>query len=150
VRALLDNIIILGIIMSIIFYEITEISPGGIIVPGYLVLFLGQPLRILMTVIVSIITLYLVRILSDYTILYGKRKFAMMIMISFCLRYFLNQGINYLEITAVAGTLIGNIIPGIIAHEFDRQGVVKTLSALIVVGVSLKLILILLGKGLAV
>lgn len=34
-----NNIIILGIIISIIFYEITEISPGGMIVPGYIALF---------------------------------------------------------------------------------------------------------------
>ena len=31
-----NDIIIFGIILSIIFYEITEISPGGLIVPAYI------------------------------------------------------------------------------------------------------------------
>jgi len=147
VRSLLDNIIVLGIIVGIIFYEITEISPGGIIVPGYLVLFLDQPLRIVVTMALSILTLYIVKALSDYTILYGKRRFAMMIIISFCLRYLLNIGTNYFELSILAGTIIGNIIPGIIANESDRQGVVKTVSSLVVVVLALKLILILFGKG---
>ncbi len=44
------NLIILGIIISIIFYELTEISPGGVIVPGYIALFITQPGRIIMTI----------------------------------------------------------------------------------------------------
>ncbi|NLM44398.1 MAG: poly-gamma-glutamate biosynthesis protein PgsC, partial [Clostridiales bacterium] len=43
---MLDNIIVLGVIASIIFYEWTEISPGGVIVPGYIALFFNNPMRI--------------------------------------------------------------------------------------------------------
>ena len=32
-----SDIIVFGIILSILFYEFTEISPGGLIVPAYIV-----------------------------------------------------------------------------------------------------------------
>ena len=31
-----DEIIIFGVLASIVFHELTQISPGGIIVPGYI------------------------------------------------------------------------------------------------------------------
>ena len=37
------NVLVLGILISIIFYEITHISPGGIIVPGLLAMYINQP-----------------------------------------------------------------------------------------------------------
>ena len=52
------NILILGIIISIIYYEITDISPGGIIVPGLLVMYITQPERILYTLVVALITYF--------------------------------------------------------------------------------------------
>ena len=36
-----NDIIIFGIILSIIFYEITEISPGGLIVPAYIAFYIN-------------------------------------------------------------------------------------------------------------
>ena len=33
-----DEIIIFGVLASIVFHELTQISPGGIIVPGYIAL----------------------------------------------------------------------------------------------------------------
>ena len=38
-----NDIIIFGIILSIIFYEITEISPGGLIVPAYVAFYINDP-----------------------------------------------------------------------------------------------------------
>ena len=46
------NIVLLGVIISIIFFEITNISPGGIIVPGLMALYIKQPERMLYTIIV--------------------------------------------------------------------------------------------------
>ena len=43
------SILIIGILVSIIFYELTDISPGGIIVPGLLVMYFNSVERIIYT-----------------------------------------------------------------------------------------------------
>ena len=60
------SILIIGILVSIIFYELTDISPGGIIVPGLLVMYFNSVERIIYTVIISLITYLIVKLLSKY------------------------------------------------------------------------------------
>lgn len=142
------NLIILGIIISIIFYELTEISPGGVIVPGYIALFITQPGRIIMTIFLSLATLLVVNILSNYTILYGRRKFGIMIIISFIIRLIMQMSMNYLPLPNILATSsIGYIIPGIIAQDIGRQGIVKTVSSMILVASLIKLIDIIIVNG---
>lgn len=142
------SLIILGIIVSVIFYELTEISPGGVIVPGYIALFINQPDRIILTIGLSLITLLMVNILSNYTILYGRRKFGIMIIISFIIRLVLQMSMNYLPIPEILATSsIGYIIPGIIAQDIGRQGSVKTISAMMLVASLIRLIDIVMAKG---
>lgn len=145
-----NNIIILGIIISIIFYEITEISPGGIIVPGYIALFLDQPVRIVLTILLSIATLYLINFLSQYTVLYGKRKFALMVMVSFILKFLFREGTEALSIGIITTTAIGYIVPGITAQDMDRQGILKTVSSMLLVACVIKLITIVMGRGILI
>lgn len=142
------NLIILGIIISIIFYELTEISPGGVIVPGYIALFITQPGRIIVTIFLSLATLLVVNILSNYTILYGRRKFGIMVIISFIIRLIMQMSMNYLPLPNILATSsIGYIIPGIIAQDIGRQGIVKTVSSMILVASLIKLIDIIIVNG---
>lgn len=130
--------------MSIIYYELTEVSPGGIVVPGYMVLFLDQPIRIVITLLLSVITLYIVKLLSNYTILYGKRKFALMIIISFIIRYILGSGMDFFELPVSASLIIGYLIPGIIAQNMENQGIIKTFSSLSIVTITLEFVIVFL------
>jgi poly-gamma-glutamate biosynthesis protein PgsC/CapC len=140
---LADEIVVLGIIASIIFYELTEISPGGIIVPGYIALFIDNPMRILFTVIVSITAFLAVKLLSNFTILYGKRKFAVFIIMSFLIKFLLGNFAEVTELAVSASLVIGYLVPGIIAQEIDRQGMTKTLSSMLVVAFAVKLLVML-------
>ena len=144
----LYNLIILGIILSILYYEFTEISPGGIVVPGYIALYINQPERILSTIIISLFTLFIVNFLSKYIILYGKRKFGIMIIISFVIKLIF---INIFGLLSISSTLvissIGFIIPGIIAQDIGRQGIFKTVSSMLIVASLTQLINILLTSG---
>ena len=36
--------LLIGLVLALLWAETTDVSPGGIIVPGYLALYLGQPL----------------------------------------------------------------------------------------------------------
>ena len=65
----------IGIVISFAFYEIVGLSPGGIVVPGYIALFLDQPIRILVTLPVALLTYFSVKMLSNYIIIYGRHRF---------------------------------------------------------------------------
>ena len=144
----LYNLIILGLIISIIFYELTEVSPGGMIVPGYIALYINQPGRVVVTILISLATLVVVNFLSKYIILYGKRKFGIMVIISFIIRLLMQSAIGYIPILPALGlSSIGYIIPGIIAQDIGKQGVLKTLSSMMIVASLTKLIDIILVSG---
>ncbi len=51
---MINEIMVLGVILSRAFYEITEISPGGLIVPAYFALYLDNPTKIILTLIKTV------------------------------------------------------------------------------------------------
>lgn len=137
-----DEILVVGILLSILFYEATRLSPGGVIVPGYFALCLGTPLRIGYTLAIVLLTWGLLKLLSNFFILYGRRRFALAIVLS----YLINLGVCALGILPFDIGIIGLIVPGILVRETERQGVVKTFLALAAVTGVLGLLM--LYKGL--
>ena len=139
---MIHEILTLGVIVSIAFYELTEISPGGLIVPAYFALYLDAPLKLLITAFISLLTVAVLKILSRSTILYGRRRFAVCIMLSFLIKMILQYGNSHLlhvhELYFLNVHSIGTIIPGILAQEVDRNGAVRTLAALIIVAIVIK------------
>lgn len=137
----MNEIAILSLLVTLIFSELTNLLPGGMIVPFYFALYLDDPVKIAATVITAVIALYVVKLLSNYTILYGRRKFAVYIIIGllakalFTYAYFGNTYMFYnLSMT------IGYLVPGILGRQMERQGILRTLAALAVVTLIIKLI----------
>ena len=77
----MNELAVLALLISLIFTELTNLLPGGIIVPFYFALYLDDPVKILATVISALIAMMVVKFLSRYTILYGRRKFALYLII---------------------------------------------------------------------
>lgn len=131
----------IGIVVGFIFFELTGLTAGGIIVPGYLALYIHEPERIVLTVFISLIVYSVVRLISQFSILFGRRRFFLTILIGFVIRFAFDQ----LRIAGPESGLelqaIGYIIPGLIANEFYRQGVLKTILSIIIVVVFVGLIL---------
>lgn len=148
---MIQNILTLGVIISIVFYEITEISPGGLIVPAYFALYLDDPLKLSVTAGISLLTLLLLKLLSRYTILYGRRRFAVCIILSFIIKMILQyanlQVLHVHQLYFLNVHSIGIIIPGILAQEFDRNGIPRTSAALIIVAVVIKAVYELLSAA---
>jgi len=137
----------IGIVVSFAFYEIVGLSPGGIVVPGYIALFLDQPIRILVTLLAALLTSFIVRKLSNYIILYGRRRFLAMILIGFLLKWLIEEIIITIPISGIELRSIGYIIPGLIANEMRRQGIMPTIYSLVTVSIIVRLILLLFLKG---
>jgi poly-gamma-glutamate biosynthesis protein PgsC/CapC len=137
----------IGVMVSFAFYEMVGFSPGGIVVPGYVALFLDQPIRILVTLLVALLTYFAVKILSNYIILYGRRRFLTMVLVSFLLKWLIEEIIIKMPISGIELRSIGYIIPGLIANEMRRQGIFPTIYSLAIVSILVRLILLLFLKS---
>ena len=138
---MVNEIIILGIIISIIFYEITEISPGGLIVPAYLAFYMDNPKRVIVTILSGIITYFIVKVISDRTILYGRRKFTVYVLVGFLMREVLKHFNIFLEgydIFILGGNILGVIIPAIMARDIERNGMIKSIFSLLMLSTFIK------------
>ena len=133
----------LGIILSLVLSEALGVTAGGIIVPGYIALFLHQPIQVLSTFSVAIIVLIIIKLLSRVMFLYGKRRIVLALILGFFFGYL--SRIIYIDVENINSVaVIGNIIPGLIANWMDRQGVVRTLSVVLLTAVIVKLIVMII------
>ena len=136
----------LGIILSLVLSEALGVTAGGIIVPGYIALFLHQPIQVLSTFSVAIIVLIIIKILSRVMFLYGKRRIVLALILGFFFGYL--SRIIYIDLENINSVaVIGNIIPGLIANWMDRQGVVRTISVVLLTAVIVKLIVMIIFGG---
>ena len=123
----------IGMVLSLFLTETLGVTAGGIIVPGYIAMNLENPERLVITFGISIITFLLIKLLSQYIMIYGKRRLVLALLIGFLFGY-LSRSENM--ITASLGStefiVIGNIIPGLIANWMDRQGVLRTISTVLI------------------
>lgn len=136
-----NQIIVLGVIISMIFTEFTGLS-AGLIVPGYLVLAFHSPGRIAATLILASVSVLLCRLASYRLILFGRRRFAFMILMTFILNCMISA-CNLLPFS-----VIGILMPGILAREIDRQGFFDAFLAIAATTLLTALVLLLIGQKL--
>jgi len=122
-----------GLLLSLLFIAVTGYFPGGIIVPGYLVLYADQPLRITGTLIAGLLAYLIYRLASRYLILFGKRRFVFLILISATLSFSFSFLVPLIFPVSPELKMIGWVIPGLIANNFDRQGIAVTFSSMAIV-----------------
>ena len=138
-------ILICGILVSLLFTEITGLS-AGLIVPGYIVLSLGSPIRIAYTLIIATAAAAAVNGLSNAMILYGRRRLGILIVITLAL----NGLLQLMPCLSAEFNIIGIIIPGLIAREMDRQGFLNAIVSIIIVSAATFLISLLCGYNPAI
>ncbi|KRF67498.1 poly-gamma-glutamate biosynthesis protein PgsC [Peribacillus butanolivorans] len=122
--------LVLGVTLSLIFSEKTGVVPAGLIVPGYLALVFDQWQIMLVIITISVVTYLIVTHgISRWVILYGRRKFAAMMITGICLKLLLDfvYPVMPFEIFEFRG--IGIIVPGLIANTIQRQGMPLTLGS---------------------
>lgn len=135
--------LLIGLVIGILFYELFGISPGGVITPGYFALFINQPNRIAVTILIALAVYGILELLSRHLILYGRRKFLLALLLGFCGKLLIESFIQPLAIVQIDLLSVGYIIPGLIASEMSKQKIVKTLSGIGIVTVTVYFILLL-------
>ena len=124
----------LGVILSLIFSEKTGIIPAGLVVPGYLGLIFDQPVFIMMVLLISLLTYLIVTYgISRFVILYGKRKFAAMLVVGISLKLIFDYFYPLMPFEIYEFRGIGVIVPGLIANTIQKQGLVVTLGSTLLI-----------------
>ncbi len=137
----LTEAIAVGLIAGFFLYEWIGLSAGGFVVPGYVALFLDRPWVLGATAVASLLAWGVVRGLSRWLVIYGRRRFMLMVLAGFACQALVEWGLGHLPAPLPRAEVIGFIIPGLIANEMDRQGVIPTWSALAVLAVFVRLVL---------
>src|ERR1700676_3971789 len=130
---MLTAMLVVGVIVSLLLTEIVGLSPGGIFVPGYVALLLDRPAALLGLLMASLATYGVVSLLRTRLVLFGSRRFGVTVLVvltcSAAAQWRSDTLVTVAPLPVVWGGL-GFIVPGLLAHQFDRQGILPTLAAL--------------------
>jgi poly-gamma-glutamate biosynthesis protein PgsC/CapC len=131
---------LLGIAVSMVMYEKRHLTTGSIVVPGYIAVFVLQPLVIVATFANAFVTYAFVNhLLRRYVLLYGRTKFTILAITSTVIQMVMMQvspTVSWLwksDVPLFVG--VGYIVPALIAHDMARQGIRKTTTSVLAAGV---------------
>lgn len=128
--------IALGVAASMLYYERFGVTTGGVIIPGYLALFVTQPTQIVVTLLIGVATFWIVqRLLRPRLMLWGRRLYEAEVLTALVIQ--LIWGLVLMSIAPLAPAVlalygIGFVLPGIVAHDMGRQGVQATITAAVI------------------
>ena len=135
--------IAIGIALNLVFTELFGFTSAGLVVPGYLALYLGHPGRLAATLMLSLATWATIRYgLSRLIVLYGRRRLGVTVLVGFVLNGLLNWALRELPPQPVDLRVIGYIVPGIIANEALSQGVIPTFATTLLIAGLVRLALL--------
>jgi gamma-polyglutamate biosynthesis protein CapC len=120
----------IGLLFALVCYLTTNLSPGGMITPGWLAVTLAEDARKVAVISgVTLLTYLGTKLLQRTVILYGKRLFAAVMMLSVALSVGLFLIVQHDYPLLFTHQTLGFIIPGLIAYQLVRQPPRITLAA---------------------
>lgn len=135
----------LSVLFSLLVYEGFGLLTGGMISSGYLSLYLDQPFRIITTLLLACAVCGLGRLLSCFMLFFGRRRFFFMLLAGMLLTW-LAEKYLLVHLPLVQDLrIIGRLIPGLIANDMYRQGVVRTTLAVVLSAVLVRLCILAVG-----
>ena len=145
---MVEEAIGLGLVISLLFSETLGLAAGGMVVPGYLALMIHEPLRLVGTIGVALLTFATLKLLSRYVLIYGRRRIVVAVLIGFVFGA-LSRSLLVFKVLDVSLDLrtVGFVIPGLIANWMERQGVLQTACVMTTTAVLVRLVLMLIHGG---
>ncbi len=132
----------IGMLISLLYSESLGVMGGGVIVPGYFALHLQDFPSVFITFLIASLTYFFISILSRYLLIYGRRRVILSLMIAFLIGLIFRTNLS----EASSLDYIGFIIPGLIASWMDKQGVIRTVSVILIHSSLVHIILMLIYK----
>ncbi|QTX33633.1 capsule biosynthesis protein CapC [Aminithiophilus ramosus] len=115
------------------FYGRTGLSGGGILSPGLLALQGASSRPLIATVAAALLLLPLIEGAVRLLGLYGRQRLAFALLAALALRGFLPF---LLPPGSGVPVWVGWVVPGLVAADMERQGIVPTVAALILLTAS--------------
>ncbi len=138
----------LGMLASFFLTETIGVAAGGIVVPGYFALTLNEPVRVVGTLLVSFATLLIVKLVGRFMLVFGRRMLLLGVLVGYLLGYVtkivphLTVGSAHFDVS-----VIGYVIPGLVAYWMNRQGILETVATMLVAAVLTRLVITVLTGG---
>jgi len=134
---LLIPAVIVSVIVSALLFEWGRIRSGGFLTAGYAALFVLRPLHLLVLGLIGVATYaFVTRLLMRYTPIFGRTKFAMMVLTGLVFTWSAEIALSALTrnvFVLFAGfSVISPMIAALIANDSERQGLPKTLLGAVV------------------
>ncbi|MGC5020162.1 poly-gamma-glutamate biosynthesis protein PgsC/CapC [Micromonospora sp. DT47] len=124
----------IGLVFALMCYLTTNLSPGGMITPGWIALTLIEDqLQAVIIVGMTLLTYLIALLMQRVVILYGKRLFAAIVLVSVLLQLTLFVIVQRDLPLLFAHQTLGFVIPGLIAYQLVRQPPKATILATIIV-----------------
>lgn len=117
----------LGMLLGMFYYHKTGWACGGIITPGVIAMYIGDPGKIAVSIAAGLLTWVLLDILVRFFSLYGRQRLAAAMLIALALRYPL------VSVWGEFSLWLGWVVPGLIGADIQRQGLPTTLTAVVAV-----------------
>ncbi|MEU6390864.1 poly-gamma-glutamate biosynthesis protein PgsC/CapC [Streptomyces sp. NPDC046939] len=119
--------IALGLVFSLVCYLTTNLSPGGMITPGWIALTLVTDVRMAgLMVLVAVGTYFLMKLVQRTVILYGKRLFAAVVLCAVLMQTTVMLALNHEFPLLYTSQTLGFIVPGLVSYQMARQPLAAT------------------------
>ncbi|MFJ6836254.1 poly-gamma-glutamate biosynthesis protein PgsC/CapC [Streptomyces sp. NPDC091209] len=120
--------IALGLVFSLVCYLTTNLSPGGMITPGWIALTLVTDVQMAALMVgVSALTYFMTKLLQRTVILYGKRLFAAVVLCAVLMQTTVMLALNHEFPLLYTSQTLGFIVPGLVSYQMVRQPLGATL-----------------------
>ena len=124
--------LVIGIMVSLALVELTGITAGAIIAPGYIALLLDQPQALIGVLIAVLGTHVIVSLVAPWLFLYGTRRLTVSVLVGLVLATALGYARNEFVSETLIWAGLGYVVPGLIAHQCYRQGLLPTAIGLLI------------------
>jgi gamma-polyglutamate biosynthesis protein CapC len=119
-----------GLVFSLMCYLLTNLSPGGMITPGWIgVILVETPIQGLIIVGVTLVTFLATKLLQKIVILYGKRLFAAVVLTGVLFQLTIYILVHRDAPLLFTHQTLGFVVPGLITYQLVRQPPLATLLA---------------------
>ena len=132
--------LIIGVVVSLLLIELIGLS-AGIIVPGYVALLMDRPAALVGFIVVALLAHAIVLGIGTRMMLFGTRRFAVTLLLGLALSAIAQYLAPIAALPSIEWAGLGYIVPGLLAHQFDRQGILPTLAVLAIAASIVRMIL---------
>ena len=128
-----------GILLGMLYYRQTGWACGGIITPGVAAMYVHEPARLGVSLAAGLLAALLLEGLVRLSGVFGRQRLAAALLIALAMRY------PVAGYWGEASLWLGWVVPGLVAADVQRQGVVDTLTAVVAVTIATVLLVQLVG-----